>query len=122
MALKLRVRPVEQESGIKVLAAASDPLNYENDHTGDGGFVARAIRNMEFCRARYLCAAAGDTVKIYFLEGEGELIYSVSRVGSPTADSGYVTRGNCVEFETDSSCFITLMCTSSYNTVVYWME
>ncbi|AID46983.1 C-type lectin-like protein [Penguinpox virus] len=122
MALNLSIRPIERELGIKVLAAALDPLNSENDHTGDGGFIVRAIRNIEFYRPRYLCAVAGDTVKIYFLEGKGGLIYSVSEVGSPSTESGYVTEDNYVEFKTDSSCLITLTCTSSQNTVVYWME
>ncbi|AYP74059.1 entry/fusion complex protein [Fowlpox virus] len=124
MAMEFDVRPIGRELGLKVLTSVLDPLNSDNDHTGDGSFIAKIIRNVEFCRPRYLFASAGDTVKIYFLEGKGGLIYSVSRVGSSHTDdeSRYVTEGHYVEFKTDYQCLITLTCTSPSNTVIYWLE
>ncbi|AAR83667.1 EFc gene family protein [Canarypox virus] len=124
MVMEFNVFPIGEELGKSVLASASNPLNSENDHTGDGSFIAKVIRNVGFCRPRYLLASAGDTVKIYFLEGKGGLIYSVSRVGSSNDEdnSEYLHEGHCVEFKTDHQCLITLACTSPSNTVVYWLE
>ncbi|UOX38580.1 EFc gene family protein [Finch poxvirus] len=124
--MEFNVLPIGEELGKSILASASDPLNSENDHTGDGSFIAKVIRNVEFYRPRYLLASAGDTVKIYFLEGKGGLIYSVSRVGyyedeDDEYNSKYVTQGHYVEFKTEDDCLITLTCTSSSNTIVYWL-
>ncbi|UWX11503.1 CRPV-394 [Crowpox virus] len=120
--MEFKVFPIGKEVNKKVLTSVLDPSN--NDHTGDGNFIVKIISNVEFYRPRYLFASAGDTVRIYFLEGKGGLIYSVSRVGSShdEDESRYVTEGHYVEFKTDHQCMITLTCTSPYNTVVYWLE
>nr|WCB86820.1 CPPV009 C-type lectin-like protein [Cooks petrelpox virus] len=74
MALNLSIRPIERELGIKVLAAALDPLNSENDHTGDCSFIAKVTRNVEFYRPRYLLVSAGYTVKKSTFSKEKEVL------------------------------------------------
>ncbi|AID46979.1 Efc family protein [Penguinpox virus] len=124
MALDFKVRYIGQELMKSVLASVLDPLNSQNGYTGDGSFTVQIIKNTKFNSPRYLYAAEGDTVKIYFLEGKGGLIFSVKDMMSESSEeeSGYIVEGDYVEFEAKFTCFITLACTDPKNTIIYWLE
>nr|WIK87667.1 Efc family protein [Oriental turtle dovepox virus] len=124
MALDFKVRYIGQELMKSVLVSALDPLNSQNSYTGNGSFTVQIIKNTNFNSPRYLCAAEGDTVKIYFLEGKGGLIFSVKDVMSESSEeeSGYIVEGDYVEFEAKFTCIITLACTDPKNTIIYWLE
>ncbi|ART91680.1 EFc family protein [Fowlpox virus] len=124
MVLDFKVRYIGQESMKSILASALDPLTSQNGRTEDGCFTLQIIKNINFTAPKQLCAVEGDTVKIYFFEGKGGLIFSVKDVMSESSEeeSGYVVEGDYVEFEARFTCFITLACTDPKNTIIYCLE
>lgn len=89
-------------------------------HTGKSISTVQTFRDVKFKQPKYVCINREEKLEIYFLEGNGGLIFSLEDITAfyNEQESGYIVEGEHVTIEPDFPCMVTFSCTSDSNTVV----
>ncbi|ALA62542.1 EFc-like protein [Turkeypox virus] len=93
-------------------------LNWNDDR--NTASITSVHRNVKFNAPRYACIAENEKLVIYFLEGDGGLIFSLEDITTLGAEheSGFIVNGEHVEINPGFACMVTFSCTSPSNIIV----